>query len=300
MSITENYSSLRKVLDAAYHQASEGKGAERHGNNGDLPFTEQPMFAISNLLNTDGGLAYQAIKKIVEARGLPTVERQERELLGAINYIAGMVIMLREEAAIDFATAQYESLVTTPPQEYRRSTARLQLLLDKDALTPEVRERLRAEQEAFRKKLSEGGLATMPLLYPRDDQNAPKSTEAVDYPEQETIMMVTAFNDRMVTKAEDGITVYAGGYWELANKYPEMYARRFADVVKTQAMLHPGQTIIGSMVDNEAGYRLDLTDQREYILELLEGCGMFTVSTVRESLLKHVVRVVYNHNLKKE
>lgn len=85
-----NYTLLREVLDAAYEQAARGKGAERHGNG--LPFEDQPMQTISNLLNNDAGMAFQAVKKIVEGRNLETKEARIREYLGAINYIAGMVI----------------------------------------------------------------------------------------------------------------------------------------------------------------------------------------------------------------
>jgi hypothetical protein len=95
MSDDANYTLLREVLDAAYEQAAHGKGAERHGNG--LPFEEQPMQTISNLLNNDAGMAFQAIKKIAEGRNLETKDARIREYLGAINYIAGMVI--REQLA---------------------------------------------------------------------------------------------------------------------------------------------------------------------------------------------------------
>lgn len=83
------YERLTAVLQAALDQASKGKGAERHAN--DLPFEEQRMLGISHLLDSDGGLAYQACKKVAESRGMAH-DARERELLGAINYIAGMVI----------------------------------------------------------------------------------------------------------------------------------------------------------------------------------------------------------------
>lgn len=99
------YESLAAVLQAAYEQAARGKGAERHA--GGQPFDEQPMQVISDLLGNVDGMAFQAIKKIREARGLPTVEAQVRELLGAINYCAGMVIFLQaraETAAVEQVT----------------------------------------------------------------------------------------------------------------------------------------------------------------------------------------------------
>ena len=102
-----NYDSLALVLEAAYDQATEGKGAERHG--GGLPFTDQPMQTISNLLQTPDGMAYQACKKITEARGLPTHERRVAELLGAINYIAGMVVWYEQNEGGLSATVRDEA-----------------------------------------------------------------------------------------------------------------------------------------------------------------------------------------------
>jgi hypothetical protein len=83
------YQSLAAVLDLAYEQAASGKGAVRHGSG--KPFEEQPMQGISELLDSPDGMAFQAIKKIRESRQLDT-EAANRELLGAIVYIAGMVI----------------------------------------------------------------------------------------------------------------------------------------------------------------------------------------------------------------
>lgn len=86
------YQRLAKVLVAAYDQAARGKGKERHAN--DLPFHEQPMLSISELLGTPAGLAYQVCKKVQEALNMPTLSQQTRELYGAINYAAGIVIYL--------------------------------------------------------------------------------------------------------------------------------------------------------------------------------------------------------------
>ena len=86
------------MLKAAYVQASEGKGKERHAGNG-LAFEDQPMQSISRLLNTPDGLAYQVCKKVTEAKGMETFEQKERELLGAINYIAGIIIFEKEKAS---------------------------------------------------------------------------------------------------------------------------------------------------------------------------------------------------------
>lgn len=98
-----NYTSLQAVLDDAYDQASEGKGKERHAQ--DLPFTEQPMAKIQSLVG-NGFTLGQAIKKIQESQRLPP-DRAYQELLGAINYIAGAAIAIKQEL---LDTAERESL----------------------------------------------------------------------------------------------------------------------------------------------------------------------------------------------
>lgn len=91
----KGYGQLEAILNEALEQAAAGKGKERHAN--ERSFEDQPMQLISHLLNDHHGLAFQAIKKIQEALRLPE-DRAERELLGAINYIAGMIIFQRENA----------------------------------------------------------------------------------------------------------------------------------------------------------------------------------------------------------
>lgn len=91
----KGYESLAQVLQAAYDQAAKGKGAERHATG--LPFDQQPMQTGSDLLGTDVGLAFQAIKKIREGSSFTEYDRFERELLGAINYIAGMIIWRKRQ-----------------------------------------------------------------------------------------------------------------------------------------------------------------------------------------------------------
>ena len=92
-SMDEDYRSLAGVLVEAYHQAQSGKGKERHANG--LAFEDQPMQAISGMLNSDKGMAYQACKKILEATNMQSLPAFEREILGAINYLAGMIIFNR-------------------------------------------------------------------------------------------------------------------------------------------------------------------------------------------------------------
>lgn len=89
------YEKLADVLQAAYDQAAIGKGAERHANG--LPFHEQPMQSISHLVGSGDGLAFQAIKKLTEGMRFEEFDRFEKEALGAINYIAGLVIYKREK-----------------------------------------------------------------------------------------------------------------------------------------------------------------------------------------------------------
>lgn len=86
------YETLAAVLREAYAQAATGKGAERHAN--DLPFHEQPMQQIARRRGL-GFLLGQVDKKTEEAQGM--LERGDRaawrrEILGAINYLAGALI----------------------------------------------------------------------------------------------------------------------------------------------------------------------------------------------------------------
>lgn len=345
--MNENYRVLKDVLDAAFKQASEGKGAERHGQDGSLDFMEQPMMAISALLNTDGGLAYQAIKKITEARGLLTFERQERELLGAINYIAGMIMHLRRidsvrraDADFDNAAQQFESL---SGYQSARDKLKFSIAVDLATLPPE-------QAEAFRKAVESyyvgGEQRRHPIslrLYPdmaerhrhnpvyvasywkiismkrgmsetrsliaelnrsfdknqETDQNAPKVAPVTESINEDVIIMVNKLQNVMVDAPETDYAndvaaiVNAGDYWENGNRHPELYARRFVDVVKSQAMMHPNKTVMAKMIGYHNGYTLNITNQRDYILELLDKGGMFTVST--DSPCSNTLRVVYNH-----
>lgn len=84
------YEHLASVLQDAYAQAAFGKGKERHAN--DLPFDHQPMQAISRLLGNPTGMTYQVCKKVVEAMNMKDSGARRRELLGAIVYLAGVVV----------------------------------------------------------------------------------------------------------------------------------------------------------------------------------------------------------------
>lgn len=92
------YYPLCRVLNAAYEQAANGKGKERHANN--KPFTDQPIMEIARMVGPGYQLG-QAMKKSQEAggmihRGQP--ERARAELLGAINYLAACVLLIDEDA----------------------------------------------------------------------------------------------------------------------------------------------------------------------------------------------------------
>lgn len=86
------YEHLAAVLKDAYAQAAFGKGKERHAN--DLPFDHQPMQTISRLLGNPTGMTYQVCKKVVEAMNMKDRAARRRELLGAIVYLAGIVVWL--------------------------------------------------------------------------------------------------------------------------------------------------------------------------------------------------------------
>jgi hypothetical protein len=95
----DKYSALRKVLEDACSQASDGKGRERHADNN--RFEDQPIMQITRLVGDHpvGALAYQAVKKTVESGRLYKlrgIDAARAEILGAINYLAATVIRLEE------------------------------------------------------------------------------------------------------------------------------------------------------------------------------------------------------------
>lgn len=86
------YECLGDVLVAAYYQAAQGKGAERHADN--KPFDDQPMQHIARRRGI-GFILGQADKKSEEAQGMLGRGEQAKavhELLGAIVYLAGAII----------------------------------------------------------------------------------------------------------------------------------------------------------------------------------------------------------------
>ncbi len=96
--IDHPYNPLADALVGAYKQAAFGKGKERHAN--DLPFGDQPMQTISELLNSGDGMAYQVIKKVQESTRMGP-DAAIRELYGAIVYAAGMIVRLENQPEDD-------------------------------------------------------------------------------------------------------------------------------------------------------------------------------------------------------
>lgn len=88
--VPKGYEKLFCVLADALDQAANGKGKDRHASAG-VPFEDQPMSSISRTLGSVDGMLYQASKKAGESRRLPD-GRAQAEILGAINYLAGVHI----------------------------------------------------------------------------------------------------------------------------------------------------------------------------------------------------------------
>jgi len=89
----DDYQGLQRVLQLALEQASAGKGNERHANG--KPFDKQPMMEISRMIGGPAGCFYQAMKKTQEASRMEP-DAAKREILGAINYLAGAYLLLEE------------------------------------------------------------------------------------------------------------------------------------------------------------------------------------------------------------
>jgi len=92
-----SYTSLQRILDKAFEQASAGKGKERHATEGE-PFEKQQIVEIGKRLkdNPAAGPLFQAVKKIYESGRLDD-ERGIHELYGAINYIAAAILMREKQ-----------------------------------------------------------------------------------------------------------------------------------------------------------------------------------------------------------
>lgn len=93
METEREYESLQGVLMEALYQAQSGKGKERHANDGE-PFEDQQICEIARRVGVGFDLG-QAVKKIYESQRLDK-DRGVAELLGAINFLAAAVIVMRE------------------------------------------------------------------------------------------------------------------------------------------------------------------------------------------------------------
>ena len=118
------YEDLAEVLTAALMQAATGKGSERHGNG--LTFSEQPMAEITRAHGLGFPLG-QAEKKGREAAGMVArgqFDAARRELLGAINYVAGAVLAINAMQQARSATERPAGGPSAPsaPEDSRQPT----------------------------------------------------------------------------------------------------------------------------------------------------------------------------------
>ena len=100
INVPGEYISLGLVLQSALEQASKGKGKERHASEGEA-YEDQIICEVARRV----GLGYplgQAVKKIYEAQRLGG-DRGKAELLGAINYLAAAVIVMKEAGGAETA-----------------------------------------------------------------------------------------------------------------------------------------------------------------------------------------------------
>lgn len=93
----DEYRLLELILMEAKGQAASGKGKERHAVDGEL-FEDQQICEIGRRLsgNVAAGPLFQAVKKIYES-GRVSPDSGVHELLGAINYIAAAIVLMRGE-----------------------------------------------------------------------------------------------------------------------------------------------------------------------------------------------------------
>lgn len=94
--VDQSYGDLVRVLQEAHAQASRGEGKERHANG--RAFDRQPIMEIGRMVGP-GFVAGQGMKKAQEAMGMLDRHNEDAavaELLGAINYLAACVMLVRE------------------------------------------------------------------------------------------------------------------------------------------------------------------------------------------------------------
>lgn len=93
--MSDNFSDLLRAANYAVLQATKGKGQERHGNG--KHFLSQPIFEISRMIDSPGGLAFQAIKKLQEASRM-SPEAAIHEYRGAVIYILALMLFTEEQS----------------------------------------------------------------------------------------------------------------------------------------------------------------------------------------------------------
>jgi hypothetical protein len=92
--VEKGYEPLANVLMAALDQSQYGKGKQCHANN--LPFLQQPIMTRAREVG-EGGLAFQSMKKILEAFNCKEHSRAVEDMLGAIVYVAAQVLLRYEQ-----------------------------------------------------------------------------------------------------------------------------------------------------------------------------------------------------------
>lgn len=105
INVPEEYESLGDVFFSALRQAVEGKGRERHAEEGEA-YEDQIICEVARRV----GLGYplgQAVKKIYESQRIGGVRGMD-ELLGAINYVAAAYIVMQERVKAETAKEQAE------------------------------------------------------------------------------------------------------------------------------------------------------------------------------------------------
>ncbi len=100
--VKPEYESLYRVYRAALTQAQDGKGKERHAHDGET-FDEQQIIKIGEWLGSTHYEIGQAVKKSIESTRLPTPERQIKELLGAMNFLAAAVRIIERASGLNAA-----------------------------------------------------------------------------------------------------------------------------------------------------------------------------------------------------
>jgi hypothetical protein len=97
INVETGYEELYTVFEGALQQAQSGKGKERHTDGGDTAFEAQQICSIPRMQGSVDGPLFQAVKKCLEVRNIESYDGKINELYGAINYIAGAIIVLKEK-----------------------------------------------------------------------------------------------------------------------------------------------------------------------------------------------------------